>query len=176
MGRRGRRPVRRCSGRVNRRWAGRRGRRPLRRLSKTIRTLQRGPPGVAAPTAFIGGNPSPVTWAAVGSGPYGVNGTGLICRGRSVIQRSLPPCPLLRGGGSETGANCRNRSDNEPTFCPSYGGVARSAGVVPNPHPGSPSYAERARIPRPCGAAPFSEKGVREQKDALISFRCRIAC
>ena len=28
---------------------------------------------MATPTPFIGGNPKPATWAAAGSGPYGVD-------------------------------------------------------------------------------------------------------
>ncbi len=67
--------------------AGRQEWRPLRRLTR--------------------GNPKPATGAAVGSGPYGVNGTGSICRNYSIIQRSLPPLPpsyeegaLRRGAGA----------------------------------------------------------------------------
>ncbi len=76
--------------------AGRRGRRPLRRSSEAIRTLQRGPPGVAAPTAILG--------------RIRFIGTALSSHAR------FPPAPLLRGGGSETeaGANFRNRCDSAP--------------------------------------------------------------
>ena len=71
--------------------AGRRGRRPLRRLSGAIRALQRGPPGVAAPTAKL----------------------GRICFIGTALSSNVrcPPAPLLRGGGTKTGAGAiyRNR-------------------------------------------------------------------
>ncbi len=77
----------------------------------------------SAPTGNMGGYPIRPTWevietrAARSGGPYGVIGADSFCWNRSVIPRSLPPCPpLLRGGGSETGAGAiyRNRCDNLP--------------------------------------------------------------
>ena len=99
--------------------------------------MQRGPPRVAAPTAFIRGNPNLATRVAGDGGPYGVDRMqSKPCnagrRGQRPVRRNLggfvlsepfchptfasPPAPLLRGGGSGTGAgaNNRNRSDNTP--------------------------------------------------------------
>ncbi len=57
---------------------------------------QRGSPGTATPTAFIGGNPSLATRAAKSGGPYGVTEAGAIYRNQ-FRQRTFFAPPSGRG-------------------------------------------------------------------------------
>ncbi len=84
---------------------------------------------------------------------------GAGCRDRSVILPSLPPCPLLRGGGFK-----RLRR-----FAALFDYPLRRGGPFRRCAPPPPrGRLTGARIPRRCGGAPLSQRGVKGNKVAAL--------
>ncbi len=175
-GRRPRRPAHRQLTHFNQRRTGRRlRRRPPPPITGNFR-LSEPPPSrhmaraglEPAPTGNLEGYPIQPTsedfeTRVAGDGdPYGVMEAVLFVRTALSSYARFPPAPLLRGGGSETGAGAgyRNRFNNATSFAPPTEGWREAPGWCCDPFIGSPSYVPRARIPRRRGGTPFSEKGV----------------